>query len=108
MAKKVVTTVELTDDLDGGRADQTVSFSFDGASYEIDLSKRNVNAFAKVMKPYLDHARKARAGRGRASRSARPKQDLSAIRAWAHEAGIEVSDRGRIAQTVVDQYNASH
>lgn len=34
-------TVTLTDDIDGGKADETVTFGLDGASYEIDLhSKR--------------------------------------------------------------------
>ncbi|TMR20990.1 Lsr2 dimerization domain-containing protein, partial [Actinomadura geliboluensis] len=36
MAQKV--QVLLVDDLDGGEADETVAFSIDGASYEIDLS----------------------------------------------------------------------
>jgi hypothetical protein len=31
--------VTLTDDLDGSKADRTVSFSYDGVSYEVDLSK---------------------------------------------------------------------
>ena len=40
MAKKV--TVTLVDDFDGdGPADETVEFSIDGVSYEIDLSVKN-------------------------------------------------------------------
>ena len=39
MAQKV--EVLLVDDIDGGEADETVSFSIDGTSYEIDLSKKN-------------------------------------------------------------------
>ena len=39
MARKV--QVLLVDDLDGGAADETVSFALDGASYEIDLSSDN-------------------------------------------------------------------
>jgi Lsr2 len=38
MAQKV--TVALEDDLDGGPADETVRFGFDGADYEIDLSAK--------------------------------------------------------------------
>ena len=38
MAQKV--QVILVDDMDGGSADETVSFSLDGVSYEIDLSTR--------------------------------------------------------------------
>ena len=36
MAQKV--QVLLVDDLDGGEASETVSFSLDGTAYEIDLS----------------------------------------------------------------------
>jgi hypothetical protein len=43
MAQKV--TVLLVDDLDGGPADETVSFSLDGVSYEIDLSAANATSF---------------------------------------------------------------
>ena len=39
MAQKV--QVILVDDIDGGEADETVSFSLDGVSYEIDLSESN-------------------------------------------------------------------
>ena len=39
MAQKV--QVILVDDIDGGAADETVSFSLDGVSYEIDLSTTN-------------------------------------------------------------------
>ncbi|MBN9328662.1 MAG: Lsr2 family protein, partial [Cellulomonas sp.] len=36
MAQKV--QVILVDDLDGGTADETVTFGLDGVSYEIDLT----------------------------------------------------------------------
>ena len=39
MAQKV--QVLLVDDLDGGEATETVAFSLDGTTYEIDLSSDN-------------------------------------------------------------------
>ncbi len=39
MAQRV--QVVLEDDLDGGKADETVTFGLDGTAYEIDLSKKN-------------------------------------------------------------------
>ena len=39
MAQKHI--VQLIDDLDQGVAEETVSFSLDGSSYEIDLSAKN-------------------------------------------------------------------
>lgn len=39
MASK--TLVILEDDLSGGKADETITFSLDGVAYEIDLSTKN-------------------------------------------------------------------
>jgi hypothetical protein len=117
MARRVVETQSFTDDLDGGSAAETIRFAFDGQSYEIDLSRANKRAFDKLMKPYVQHARRVRGARstGRArssSRSARSSssggRDLAAVRAWANEQGMAVSERGRISKTVLDAYDAAH
>ena len=47
MAKKTETIVTMTDDLDGSTASETIAFSFEGANYEIDLSKANAKAFER-------------------------------------------------------------
>ena len=57
MAQRV--TVELEDDLDGGPADETLRFGLGGTDYEIDLSKKNANAFRRKIAPFIGHARKA-------------------------------------------------
>jgi Lsr2 len=109
MAKKVITTVELTDDIDGGKADQTLMFGFDGINYEIDLSKKNATAFTKILKPYVESGRKVRATRSTSTAGSRGKTrtDLSEIRAWANANGYKVSARGRISAEVVNAYDAS-
>ena len=66
MAKTVI--VKLTDDIDGGDADETVRFSLDGSSFEIDLSAANASKLRSALKPYIDKARLD--GGGRRSRSA--------------------------------------
>jgi hypothetical protein len=47
-----------------------------------------------------------------ASSGSRPqpldREQTAAIRAWARQNGHEVSDRGRIAKTVVDAFEAAH
>ena len=68
MAQKV--TVALEDDLDGGPAEETVRFAYEGTEYEIDLSKKNAAAFHKQLAPFLEHARKS--GRGQARRGGVP------------------------------------
>ena len=108
MAQKVTTLVELTDDIDGGKAEQTVRFAFDGHHYEIDLSKKNANALSKALKPYVDSARKVRApAPARARPAAAPQQvNLSEVRAWAKSNGYDISDRGRIPAAVMEAYQA--
>lgn len=107
MARRVVTTTEYTDDIDGGPAAGTVHFSFDGTNYEIDLSKSNQKAFEKAISVYVGHARKVRGTRkSTASRGA--KHDLSAVREWARTNGYEVSERGRVAASVLEAYESAH
>jgi Lsr2 len=107
MATKIA--VALEDDLSGGPADETIRFGLGGFDYEIDLSKKNAAAFRKKVAPYIGHARKA--GRGQRRRPARTSsaRDRSGdIRAWARDNGIAVSDRGRIAASVAEQYDAAN
>lgn len=115
MTKKVETIVTLIDDLDGGKADRTIPFAFNGTSYEIDLSKKNATAFEKALAPFLGVARRTpKATRGRSSAvtaaggRARSRDDLAAIREWAKSTGLDVSSRGRISHTVQAAYDAAH
>ena len=107
MAKQTVVT--LIDDLDGQVAAETIDFSIDGASYEIDLSDKNAAALRDALAPYLGVARRvgraARpAGRAREGRAV----DLGAVREWARAQGFRVSDRGRVSAAIQDAYNAAH
>ena len=102
------TTVVLEDDLDGGPADETVRFGLDGVDYEIDLSKQHAREFRRELASFLVHARRAERGRRRrAARGSPGRRNTGDIRAWARDAGIQISDRGRIPADVVAQYNAA-
>jgi hypothetical protein len=105
MAQKV--TVTMTDDMDGTKADETVTFRIDGASYEIDLSKKNAAALRKVFSSYIEHARKAPRS-GRTVRPARNRLRSSGVREWAKSQGIKVSERGRIPASVLSQYEEAN
>ncbi len=107
MAKQVVTTTEYLDDISGTKADKTVTFGYDGQTYEIDLSKANIRAFDKAIAPYVGAARKVRATRSRAGRPASRTHDVAAIRGWARANGYDVSGRGRIAAAVIEAYQAA-
>lgn len=107
MAKNTVVTI--TDDIDGSDGAETVAFSFDGQSYEIDLGKKNLEKFKKGLQPFIDAGR--RVGRQSAAKTPRARgsrNNSSAIRAWAAEQGLAVSERGRIPAAVVAKYQAAH
>ena len=84
MAQKTVVTVVCDlnhdDEIEGS---ETVSFAFDGASYEIDVCPTQ-----------------PRTGPGR--------ERSSEIRAWAKQRGHKVSERGRIPASIIAEYEASH
>ena len=61
MARKTI--VELTDDLDGKKAAETVSFALDGRPMEIDLSSANAAKLRKALEPYIEAGRRVRGGR---------------------------------------------
>ena len=110
MAKQVITT--LVDDLDGGKADETIRFGLEGTEYQIDLSGKNGVKLRKALEPYVNAATKL--GRGslsrtnsRAGRRANSRDENAAIRAWAGANGHEVSDRGRIPTSVIRAYRES-
>ena len=107
------TTVTLVDDLDGSEAEEQVSFAVDGRTYEIDLSAANSARLREALAPFISAAR--RTGSRRASTGAtgtvRPSTDREqnqAIREWAVEQGMKISERGRIPSNVLEAYRENH
>ena len=113
MARKVKTT--LVDDMTGEAADETVSFGLDGVEFEIDLSANNAGVLRDILADYADAGRKVGKrtamvnGRSRPSVTARENRErTAAIRAWAREAGHQVSDRGRISADIAKAFQEQH
>jgi hypothetical protein len=117
MAQKTI--VSLIDDLDGSEADETAGFGLDGVTYEIDLSEKNATTLREALAPFVATARRtggrtARRTSTTATATARPaarsggSDETAAIREWARNNGHTVSDRGRIAATVIDAYRKAH
>jgi hypothetical protein len=113
MAKRVIH--ELIDDITGQPADESLSFGLDGVQYEIDLTSKNAAKLRDALAPFIAAGSKlgrggvgvgrGRDGRGRAP--ARSDREVNqAIRDWAKSNNIDVSDRGRIKQEIVDRFNA--
>jgi hypothetical protein len=115
MARQVITT--LIDDLDGKKADRTVEFSLDGISYTIDLSEANAGKLRKALDPYISSGTRLGRGSTRSVRQARSgvpvrsagsRDENKSIRDWAVQNGHQISERGRIPQSVTSAYRAAH
>ncbi|GAY07754.1 Lsr2 family protein [Pseudonocardia sp. N23] len=109
MAKQ--TTVTLVDDLDGSEADEQVEFALDGKSYEIDLSSANGKRLRAALDPFINAARRApsrRSSGGSPARASSDREQNQAVREWALEQGMKISERGRIPTNVLEAYRKSH
>lgn len=104
MAKR--TRVILVDDLDGEEisgSGKTITFAHGGTAYEIDLTESNAQRLSEALAPFIAAARRVDPRRASAV-----KPDLPAIRAWAKEHGVKVSERGRVSKEVQEAYRAAH
>ena len=99
------------DDLTGEEGADTVTIAIDGSSWSIDLAAGSRTKLDKALKPFLDAAtslstRRAGLGRGSAAKAGRTPQELQVIREWARANGHEVSDRGRIPNAIMEEYDS--
>ncbi|MFI9723752.1 Lsr2 family protein [Streptomyces sp. NPDC052396] len=113
MAQKV--QVLLVDDLDGGEADETVTFALDGKTYEIDLTTANADKLRESLADFVKAGRRtgsARSAGGRARARTAPAavggQDTAKIRAWAKDNGYNVNDRGRVPADIREAYEKAN
>lgn len=104
MAQRV--QIILEDDIDGGPADETVTFGLDGVTYEIDLNDKNAAALRDAIATYTANARRAggRKSTGRKTTSRSQGGSTTEVREWARANGYEVSDRGRISADIMTAY----
>lgn len=109
-------------------ADTTVEFAYKGRYFTIDLTSGNEREFDDAIEPFLEAATEVTGRRKGGSvkkstppaTSAAPKKkaaaakssgtptEADAIREWARGQGLQVSDRGRIADSVKAAYYAGH
>jgi Lsr2 len=113
MAQKTVVTVVCDLPHDGEiEGNETVSFGFDGASYEIDVCSAHAKELHDTFAVYAVHARRASSapggGRRRKARTGPGRERSSEIRAWARQRGHKVSERGRIPASIISEYEAAH
>lgn len=115
MAKKVY--VQLVDDIDDKPIDsggEHITFSVNGASYEIDLSDKNAKEFHRKLDYYIEHSARVGGKRTKKSPSSagvgskRDANQTKAIREWAKSNGYAISARGRIPADVEQAFDAAH
>jgi hypothetical protein len=108
MAKQTIVT--LVDDLDGSEAEEQIEFAVDGRTYEIDLSASNSKKLRDALAPFVAAARRASGGRRRTAATPAPRPTVDreqnqAIREWAQQQGMKISERGRIPASVLEAYH---
>ncbi len=109
--KETITIVR--DDLDGSEGAKSYSFGWKNDQYEIDLSEKNAKELEDFLSKYIAVAAKATArvlrerGASSANKSSN-KEYLAKVRSWAAENGVQISARGRIAQSVIDDYEKAN
>jgi Lsr2 len=106
------TILELVDDLDGGKADETVAFALDGVEFTIDLSTENATRLRETLAEFVGHARRTGGRKQRGRAGAQPigngKPDTQAVREWARSQGEAVAERGRVPQALVMRFQEAH
>ncbi|MEV5750624.1 Lsr2 family protein [Actinoallomurus sp. NPDC052308] len=114
MATKVV----MVDDLDGHDGEDVAKRDFEvsGVTYTIDLGDENFKRLEELLgelAPYIEKAAKVRqAGRARKSAADTAPRlrgySNSDVREWAVAEGVEVSERGKIADEVYEKFIEAH
>ncbi|HEY5879914.1 MAG TPA: Lsr2 family protein [Nakamurella sp.] len=108
-----VTRTYLVDDLDGTEGGvETVRFSIDKDEYEIDLAPENSARMRDNLERFVRAGHELRQSkrvvRKQVISGAVSKEQTQAIRHWARENGLPVSERGRIPANVREAFEAAH
>lgn len=112
MAREEITTVTYFDDITGEKlndADIVVRrFAINNTAYIIDLSEESAREFDETLAPYIKAARvdNTQTQRGRRTRTSTSNTNWKAVRTWANDNNIAVSERGRVASDIVDAYTS--
>lgn len=108
MAQK--TTVVLVDDIDQSAADETLYFSLDNVSYQIDLNAAHAQQLRDAMAPWIKAGRRVagRRRRGTTAATAANRELSRKVRAWAEANGIPINKRGRIPANLIEEYRRAN
>jgi predicted xylose isomerase-like sugar epimerase len=99
----------ITDDLTGEQVAEDVKptdVRVNGEDYSVYLGPESMETFIAFLKGEAPLLQVQQRPAARRSAPARGKSNAAEIRAWAKDQGLQVPDRGRIPQEVMDAWNA--
>lgn len=73
--------------------------------YVIDLSADNAELFDQQMNDWVIKSHRVPRKSATSPSTKTTRTDLGEIRAWAKDNGYDVSERGRVAKTIIDAYD---
>jgi hypothetical protein len=85
-------------------AGHTHRLTLDGVAIVIDLNEANSQRLIRDFDKYRKAGRRVKGSSGRV----RSRRSLAEIRDWARERGYPVKDMGRVAASIVAEYEAAH
>lgn len=115
MARQIV----FVDDIDGTEGAETVTFSYRGESFEIDLAPDNAARMDQMLGEFIRAARKGdtlvpvsevkqqRRTKGVNTQRA-GREQTQAVREWGRANGFNVSERGRIPADLQEAFDNAH
>lgn len=112
MAQRIQTI--MTSDLSGVDIPEgdgtTIRFSAHGVDYEMDVTSQEAQQFDADLQLYIGGARKVGGRRTSTAptTSGRDKEQTKAIKLWADQEGLDYPKRGRLPQSLLEQYEAAH
>lgn len=102
----------LVDDLDGSDTlVESVSFSLDDQTFQIDLSEQNRDQLRLALSRFIEAARSRPAPSAppvRGKPAHRDPHQLHAMREWGRKNGFQVSQFGKIPLPVLEAYEQAH
>jgi hypothetical protein len=112
VAQKVI----LVDDLDSSEGDDVArrEFSLLNRTFAIDLSEANQRRLTEALQfieEVLERSREVKKPSRRKTADTSPRlrgYTLTDVRAWAREQGIEVPERGKLPDEVIEKFIAAH
>lgn len=105
--------MRVCDVCDEPTSGDSVRFGWDGGFFETDLCDKHAEELGSLMERMVRTARRlgapatSKTPTAPRTRERRPSVSTKDVRAWAAKKGIEVSERGRLPESIIEQYLAA-